>query len=275
MSDGDRTCWAIREWACRYEVSEKGHAWKPGDNKRAGPLDYYRSKVFGDVDGHGFRELRRVAGKGRYMMVFGIFHKLLELAACRPKDMRGFLIMDSGEPATLESLSLDLIIPLRQLEFALNCLQHKDLRWIECGTLPATPGNPGNAGKSRLPSEDKTMLRQGTEGTQDEDKTKEPGASETNSPKPSVKKPVATRRAEDVLFDEIRSGFDLDRNAQKSILELLVGIDFDEPRAAEQVQILMANARKRGRNPAAYLIGSDKAGGLREIATLYPKGGTA
>lgn len=128
--------YVIAEWNSRYEVSTKGREWSDGETKRRGPLEYIRLKVHGHSQGLGWRRLLAVAGKDS-AAVFGIFCKLLELAADSERENRGYL-----EDSETTPLSFVLGLPEPQVKLALDvCCQ---LGWIVCETPanppPETPG---------------------------------------------------------------------------------------------------------------------------------------
>lgn len=97
----------IAEWDKRYEVNKSGDVWKEGQPKRSGPLSYVRSKVTGLKVGPGWRKLVRACdGDGWVAMTaFGVFHKMLEIAADVPRDLRdGTLYNGDQEAASVEDL---------------------------------------------------------------------------------------------------------------------------------------------------------------------------
>ncbi len=134
--------WCICEWSDRFEVSEKGHKAKNGDELRAGPLSYIRLKVHGHSQGAGYRRMLQLAGN-RGMEVFGIYTKLLELAGDLPRELRGQILNERNCPATIEDIAFMLGASDEQVGNALTILEK--LGWIEQKELdsPEIPGNPG------------------------------------------------------------------------------------------------------------------------------------
>lgn len=153
----------IAEWNERYEVSSKGREPKPGEDLRAGPLQYIRLKVYGHSQGTGYRRMKSTAG-AKAMEVFGIFCKFLEISGNQPKGMRGTLLNENDEPATIPDLAFILDVPEKQIENALNVLCSENVGWLTnstqlnsiqptqptqgAGKTPASPEIPGKSPKS-------------------------------------------------------------------------------------------------------------------------------
>ena len=110
----------IVEWEERYEVSTSERAWKPGQQKRAGPLFYIRQKVHGRSWGSGWRKLINLAGP-RVFEVFGGYCKAIELAADNPAEHRGTL------PSVKEYTEL-CGVPQESAEFVIKAML--SLGWI-------------------------------------------------------------------------------------------------------------------------------------------------
>jgi len=121
------TRYYIREWDQRYEVNSKGHALHDRFPRRAGPLEFVRLKVYGRSLGMGWRKLIQVAGVREAPAVFGIFCKLLEIAADAKRDERGY-VDDSPE----EPLAFVLGLDREQVANALAVLSSPALRWLVC-----------------------------------------------------------------------------------------------------------------------------------------------
>lgn len=112
---------SINEWRERYEVSLKGREPKDGEELRAGPLAYVRLKVYGHRQGTGYRRLQQLCGE-RFMEVFGIFCKLLEISGDQVRDFRGKLLNENDQEATIDDLAFIIGIPGEQVAFALDKL---------------------------------------------------------------------------------------------------------------------------------------------------------
>ena len=141
--------YVITEWLQRYEVNEKGRPAKAGDKLRATPLKYIRSKVHGRAQGAGFHAMQKIA-KLRAFEVFGLFHKLVEIAGCEEGGKRGAILNAHGEPANIEDLASILRFPASRIAFAMQVLTNPAVNWILDQELPETPGNsrklPQNSG---------------------------------------------------------------------------------------------------------------------------------
>lgn len=127
----------IVEWDIRYEVDDKGREWEPGKVKRKTPLAFVRLKVHGKDLGHGYRRMQKLAGKRRSLQVFGLFCKMLEIAADGERDQRN-LLPDASELAEM------IEAPVQQVEFAVSVLLA--CSWIQeipdgSRKLPETPGS--------------------------------------------------------------------------------------------------------------------------------------
>jgi len=105
MADKQKV-YRIANWVSRYEVTQKNHPSKgviPMECRRVGPLLYVRSKVHAMSMGEGLDDLFALAwrpGSLRHWAIFGIFHKLLEIAADQGRERRGWLLDGDGRPIT-------------------------------------------------------------------------------------------------------------------------------------------------------------------------------
>jgi len=122
----------------RYEVNDKGGIWRPGDGRRAGPIPYLRMKVHGHAWGAGWRQLLAIAGDDA-PSVFGVFIKLLELAADQPKELR-WDIRDHRGIAESRKIPEITGFPTAAVEKAIQVLTDKRLRWLEWAEAPGIPG---------------------------------------------------------------------------------------------------------------------------------------
>lgn len=115
----------------RYEVDKKGNAWKEGQPLRDGPLLYVRSKVAGYRWGPGYRVLLSITTQEERAFVWGVFHKLLEIAADQPKETRWLVLDPRGLPGTVPGISQMLDWDEKQVARAVEVLTSKELRWLE------------------------------------------------------------------------------------------------------------------------------------------------
>jgi len=134
----------ISEWNQRYEVNAKGGEWQDGCAKRKGPLLYIRLKVHGKDQGLGWRRLLSIAGKGKALIVWGLFCKLLEIAADGDSENRNDIDIDADG-----GLAFILGVSQQQIGYSLEVL--RQLKWIEVlhnsgnsGKFRETPGIPAN-----------------------------------------------------------------------------------------------------------------------------------
>ncbi len=121
----------IADWDARYEVNESNREWKPGDRKRKGPLEYVRSACRGRDQGVGYRYLLAVAGE-LAPAVFGVFHKLLEIAASEPAERRdGTVYNHHGQPANADELAFITGFPVEIVARSIEVLCDSRIGWLE------------------------------------------------------------------------------------------------------------------------------------------------
>jgi len=119
--------YSINEWRARYEVSLKGREPKGEEELRVGPLAYVRLKIYGHRQGAGYRRLQQACGE-RFMEVFGIFCKFLEISGNQPRDKRGGLLNEKDEPATIDDLAFIIGVSVEKIRFAIKSLC--DIGWV-------------------------------------------------------------------------------------------------------------------------------------------------
>lgn len=133
----------IVDWQLRYEVNDRNRAWQVGEKLRAGALPFYRSKVCGRSWGAGYRLFLKIA-RGSAASAFGIFHKLIELAADGPPERRGFVLDRHGRPMESADIACATGFAKHRIERALEILMDTELRWIEQAEYTPSPGNARN-----------------------------------------------------------------------------------------------------------------------------------
>lgn len=126
------------EWRQRYEVTDKG---KPaGDNTtterlRKSPLPYVRFKVCGHKLAPGYRKLVKMAwphGMGMELAVFGLFGKLLELAADQEAGFRGWILDEKQRPIYAEQIAEILeVSEVNVVKLGLQILTDLKIGWLE------------------------------------------------------------------------------------------------------------------------------------------------
>ena len=107
--------------------------YEPGKNAKKGdtPLGFVKFNVHGHQLGAGYRKLMMLA-KRRGPGVFGLFSKLLELAADEPRERRdGTIFNNKGEPATAEEIAFEILFPLDLVQLGLELLQNPEIGWLK------------------------------------------------------------------------------------------------------------------------------------------------
>jgi hypothetical protein len=137
----------ITDWDKNYEVTKDGKpASERSKNIRKTPLSYIRLAVQGHNPSMNYREmLQKARGKG--MMVFGVFCKLLELAANQPREYRGWLLDTKACPMAADRIAFALCCDTGDINFALQVLTDKDIGWVS--------ENPFQPEQTQIASEDK------------------------------------------------------------------------------------------------------------------------
>ncbi|MBI9016874.1 MAG: hypothetical protein JEZ07_06390 [Phycisphaerae bacterium] len=132
----------INDWRSRYEVNDKGNILSDGQKCRKAPLQYVRCRASGLVYGQGWRKLQRQSKKYGVDLyaVFGLFMKLLEIAACRPAEQRGY-ILDSdmaslGPERLAEEIGGDADLICTYLYIMIE-----DLKWLVVQECPFAIGS--------------------------------------------------------------------------------------------------------------------------------------
>lgn len=133
--------WHITDWEKYYEVNDSDRPFKPGEKRRKTPLPYVRWYVGGpDNDNQAYQEcaLRVVAEHSAegWMMAFGLFGKLLELAAGQQQDLRGYILGKGGKPVSIEFLSYLTLFPQEHIRKGLEILSSPSVQWIEEVEMP-------------------------------------------------------------------------------------------------------------------------------------------
>ncbi|KKN73151.1 hypothetical protein LCGC14_0403230 [marine sediment metagenome] len=129
--------YCIVDWQQRYEVNSRGAAAGSNDKLQKHPLAYYRSKVTGTQQGKGYRKLLAIANS-KALETFGIFHKLLEIAAGQDRASRGTI------NHSLSDLAFIIGVGEHQMSAALNVLCDPDIGWLE-----KVPEKTESSGSSR------------------------------------------------------------------------------------------------------------------------------
>jgi len=142
--------YCIVDWDSRYEVSDKGSEYRPGDRKKAN-LKYVRLAVHGKSEGVGWKRLRRAVGNENVLTAFGLFSKLLELAADQEREFRGYLLDEQQQPALAEYMEMlwgipqDIISQYLPKLVEIGWIAETDFQGIsgDFGRIPETSGKSG------------------------------------------------------------------------------------------------------------------------------------
>jgi len=136
----------IADWKSRYEVTSKGKPAAvdtPDSELRKSPLPYLRFRVYGHKHGPAYRKLVRLAWAEGVMMemaAFGLFAKLLELAADQEAPFRGWILDEKQRSMTAEKVAETLDIhDAKYVQKLLNILCDPDVGWVELAEFPDFP----------------------------------------------------------------------------------------------------------------------------------------
>lgn len=139
------TAWKITDWRERYEVTPKGRPAGTDAALRISPLPYVRLFVHGRAQGAGWRRLQQATGTSRRLaLAFAVFCKLLELAADQPRDLRGWILTENGEPATAADIAFFTGFLESDITNALDSLCDDTVGWVaraDSSHLQETPPN--------------------------------------------------------------------------------------------------------------------------------------
>lgn len=129
-------CIHIRNWDRLYEVNSSNSAWKPGDRKRSGSLQYVRTPTYGTAWPRTYRHLLKTAERLEQSaaVAMGIFAMLKQVAANHPADMRGYIIDGHCNPYDLDELPDALGFSEKDTIDGLITLMESG--WIEISKLP-------------------------------------------------------------------------------------------------------------------------------------------
>lgn len=135
--------WHITDWREYYEVNDSGRPWRPGNKKRAGPLPFTRRHTFGPGgDNMVYAEVADFAEsreRGSWPVAWGLFNKLLEIAAHQTAETRGFLLGRGGAPMSMRAMERITCFTQEQIELGLSILSDPAVRWIERRPIPGVP----------------------------------------------------------------------------------------------------------------------------------------
>ncbi|MHC4868016.1 MAG: hypothetical protein ACYTEX_28425 [Planctomycetota bacterium] len=232
----------------RYEVDKKGNAWKEGQPLRDGPLLYVRSKVAGYRWGPGYRVLLSITTQEERAFVWGVFHKLLEIAADQPKETRWLVLDPRGLPGTVPGISQMLDWDEQQVARAVEVLTSKELRWLEWADSQDGPGTAPGTTWVR-PNQNRTEQRQNRTEHNRSDRTEQ-----NTSDHEDVDFTERVRARANWVVRELKTGDPKDENTRKLILRACSLVESGEMPEFWLVDAVEAIRRKpeRPQSPWGY-----------------------
>lgn len=218
-------CYKIAGWSERYEVDSKGRpasADLEQEKLRKKPLDFVRLQVYGLRQGPAYRRLMKKGwqlGAGMDLAAFGLFCKLLEIAADQPRQFRGWILDEKQRPVGIDDIAELIGTPDTEIVARLlKLLADPDIAWLEITVFggenddsgglfektPSFPETPGIDGVSmeKFPSKLQTLPHNETETEhkhkQNETETKTPtdNCASAHSRRGSPQEPKTKRQAE-------------------------------------------------------------------------------
>ncbi len=134
--------WYIVDWDKHYEVNDSGRAWSPGQKKRAGALPYTRRHTFGPAgDNLVYAEVAEFAEsreKHAWPIAWGLFNKLLEVAAHQQAELRGFLLGRGNLPLSMRAIERVTCFTQEQIALGLSILSDPAVGWLTQRAIPAS-----------------------------------------------------------------------------------------------------------------------------------------
>lgn len=146
----EEKAYRVSGWKTRYEVDDKGRTpTGPADKLRRGSLPFVRLRVYGLKTGPAYRRMMSKAeplGLGMGLATFGLFCKLLEIAADQRSDYRGWILDEKQNPMTAEDLAEVLSIDPDVVRRGLEVLTDPKIGWVDQAIYTPFPDFPGNDG---------------------------------------------------------------------------------------------------------------------------------
>ena len=259
-------------WKQRYEVGDNSKvspAGKPMEKLRKSPLNYVRLKVYGHKLGPAFRRMTKLAwGFGEAMppAAFGVFCKLLELAADQQREYRGWILDEKQQPMQVSQIAeligwTDVAIIKKSLEI----LTDETIGWVELKEFSQIPPAAGERGGDKGKEGDACGGKEGK--LQDETETESPTENLTESklqPDSLFQKPhdsasdSATIKHSQVFIGKLMLEFPRqnhsDRTTFMNLANHLAGMVDEKPKVFNEALALVGLCRDRD-NPRAYFVG--------------------
>ena len=179
--------WRITDWEKHYEIDESGRPLKPGRTAKRKGLTFVRHMVFGpEGDNRNYRLAAAVAdekyGPGCWCIAFGVFNKLLEIAAKGPREWRGWILDAKRKPMEIPDLMLETCFSRAQLQQGLAALSDPQVGWLERKAFP--PRKKRDRVKAPKPAENGDSPPPSRTVPETETKTDTQTQSETSPPSP-------------------------------------------------------------------------------------------
>jgi len=136
----------IVNWERHYEVNRDGGAWKTGQAKRVAALEFVRWRAYGLQHSEDFRELAGRAGPEGACRAMGLFGKLLEIAAQKTADKRGWIL--SGRDEAMGAVEIAAKLGFDAAQVAVDLAILHAVRWVEAAAcrFAVRPGAVNLAG---------------------------------------------------------------------------------------------------------------------------------
>lgn len=158
----------IVDWDELYEVNWKNREYQPGDKKRSGPLHYLRWQVHGTNAGPSWRRMALAAGPEIQPIVFGTYGKLVEIAADRPAEYRGWILDSRQRPIGVAEIAGRLGWMVEHVALAVEVMTNPDVRWLVWEEFPGESGRfrkvPGGSGISHTQNQNQNQRERGDSG---------------------------------------------------------------------------------------------------------------
>ena len=142
----ETACWAVCRYDEKYEVNSASGPWKPGQEKRKGPLIFVRLLANAEKWSLSYRNLVKEAGDD-LAPCLGVFIMALEFASALPAELRGYLVWEKdGNPITIPEFAEATGISEVHVTLAFQVLSCQKVAWMKkidgFAPSPRIPGIP-------------------------------------------------------------------------------------------------------------------------------------
>jgi len=167
----------IVDWELHYEVNDHGSPWEANgkNRKRKTPLPWSRRYTYGPRgDNQAYEDVADITidryGEAAWPVAWGLFNKLVEIAARQKPTSRGYVLGRGQKPIAMRALMRITRFTEEQIQLGLEALCDPEVRWVEerpwpvpatddSGNVRELPDSPGDSGNPR-----KVPERPGTPG---------------------------------------------------------------------------------------------------------------